>query len=125
METVKPLEVRLAVALTITGGPAFTWICLVGAGEGVISVSPALKLAVIVIEPATVPVCSAAVGIENMAVVELTGIVKVRVREPDAKVTSPVSAPFAGLNDSVNVPVMSTGYGPVMATPKPGCVLGS
>ena len=105
IKTVKPFEFRAAVALTITGGPAFTWICLLGAGEGVTSVPPDVKLAVIVIEPATVPVCNAAVGIVNKALVELAGMVNVSVRDPVANVTSPVSAPVAGRNVSVSCPL--------------------
>jgi len=103
---VNPVEVRVPVAEMITGGPAFTRVAEVGAGDGVTSTPSAVSLAVTVMVPATVPVC-------RSTVVELVsdpaGMVSVAVLPPVANCTAGSTGPESGLSVSVSVTCTSVG----------------
>ena len=77
----------------------------VGTGVGVISEENALRRAVMVTVPATVPVCSGISGVLS----EPAGMVTCRVRPPDANCTAGSSGPLSAAK--VRVRVTFTGAG--------------
>jgi len=79
MVTVKPVLLTAAVTLVIEGAAGLITIVFVGAGTGVISCPAASNWVVMVIVPATVPVCTPMVAVE---LVEPALIVSVAVRPP-------------------------------------------
>lgn len=102
MVTVNPVLLRTAVMLAIAGAVAGTVIVLLGAGVGVMSSVPACRRAVIVMVPATVPVCTPTVV---NPVVWPAGTVMVAVVPPVENCT----AGSAPVKVSVKVTVTDTG----------------
>lgn len=104
--TVKPVPLAVAVTDVITGATELILTVRVGAGEGVMSVVPAARCAVMVTVPATVPVCTPTVA---DAVVEPAGMVSCVVRPPVENCTVGSSGPESAANVRVRFTVTSTG----------------
>ena len=66
--TVKPVLLTAAVTLVIDGAAGLITIVFVGAGTGVISCPAASNWVVMVIVPATVPVCTPMVAVELVVI---------------------------------------------------------
>jgi len=77
--TVKPVPLVAAVTLVMVGAAGPITMVFVGAGEGVILVPAAINWVVMVMVPATVPVCTPMVEEED---VDPAGMVSVAVRPP-------------------------------------------
>src|SRR5580698_364946 len=107
MLAVMLLPLRVIVMLVITGGSA-AMVMITGATSGVmfwLLEVMTMLLSVMVIAPASVPVCSAMVG----AAVVLAAMSKVKVRVPLAKTMFGSSTPAAPSKVRVRVAVNSTG----------------
>ena len=77
--TVKPVLFVAAVTLVMVGAAGLITIVFVGAGEGVILIPAATNWVVMVMVPATVPVCTPMLEEED---VDPAGMVSVAVRPP-------------------------------------------
>lgn len=119
--TVKPPLVEAAVTDVITGATELTRTVRVGAGEGVMSVVPARRCAVMVAVPATVPICTPMVA---DAVVEPAGMVSCAVRPPVENCTVGSSGPESAAKVRVRVTVTSTGYAVPIPMVTVDCVAG-
>jgi len=119
--TVKPVLVDVAVTDVMTGATELILTVRVGAGEGVMSVVPAKRCAVMVTVPATVPVCTPMVV---DAVVEPAGMVSCAVRPPVENCTVGSSGPESAVNVSVRVTVTSTGNAVPIPIVMVDCVAG-
>lgn len=104
--TVNPLPLIVAVTLLIVGAAALIRTISVGTGLGVISVPDAVRRAVIVTVPATVPVCRPTLFSVTS---EPAGMLSVTVRPPVENCTVGSSGPESAANVRVRVTVTSTG----------------
>ena len=92
---------------------------------GVTSAPFTLKLPVIVISPATVPVCTAARPTGKFAVVDPAGTVNGMRRMPLENSTAGSSAPLSGRNVSTTAPSRSVGNGAAVVIPNVIWLLGA
>ena len=103
------MAVRVTRTSVITGGAGLMRMARLGAGEGVMSPPSAVNVAVMVIVPATVPVCMAGLGTGKVARFAPAGMVKVTTVPPVENCTAGSPAPASGVNVSVRRPEMGTG----------------
>ena len=99
---------RAAVTLRITGTPASIRSVCRGAGDGVISCPDACSCVVIVMVPATVPVCTPTLVAPTVVP---AGTVILAERPPVENWTAGSSGPESGTKVMVRVDTTSNGYG--------------